>query len=158
MTDAVLSIRLAALEARLAALEAAQTQPEPPTHDLADADVLTVDRLSQLWRMKPAKVRELLRTGRLPGRKLGPREWIIPVAALREWARQNPLDAEVVSRYHAPHDVRPGQGAPEAARPYAVEVRRPGQGARGDRQEVGDGEADRWPPGRARDDDAGGAS
>ena len=155
MTDAALSIRVAALEARVAALEAARGT-EPRTHDLADAEVLTVDRLARLWRMKPAKVRELLRTGRLPGRKLGPREWVIPVAALREWARQNTVDAEVVSRYHAPHDAHPGQGAPEAARPYAVEVRRPGRGARGDGQEVGDAQADRRPPGRARDGDAGG--
>jgi hypothetical protein len=70
MTDAALSIRVAALEVRVAALEAALgTEPRP--HDLADAEVLTVDRLARLWEMKPAKVRELLRTGRLPGRKFG---------------------------------------------------------------------------------------
>src|SRR5258706_9011355 len=60
----------------------------------AEIGVLTPARLAELWSMPAAKIRELCRTGRIPARKLGPKEWVVPVAALREWARRNPIDAE----------------------------------------------------------------
>jgi hypothetical protein len=45
--------------------------------------VLTPARLAELWSMPAAKIRDLCRSGRIPARKLGNKEWVVPVAALR---------------------------------------------------------------------------
>lgn len=99
-------------------------EPEPvvPSSPVA---VLTPATLGALWGMTPSKIRDLCRTARIPARKLGPKEWIIPVAALKRWARQNPLAPQVTAGYTGPRDTRPGQAAAPQARPYRVEVRRP---------------------------------
>ncbi len=138
------------LEVELAGvrLEIARRRAATRHSDLVETDVLTVERLATLWGMKPGKVRELCRTRQLPARKLG-REWVVPLALLREWARQNPLDPNVAPAYNDSHDARSGQGAPGPTRPYAVEVRRPARRESGDRCKVGDGGADRQPDGRA---------
>ncbi len=114
------------LEVELAGvrLEIARRRGAARHSDLVEADVLTVERLATLWGMKPGKVRELCRTRQLPARKLG-KEWVVPVAALREWARQRPLVEQVTEGYNSSGETRPGQGAPPQARPYRVEVRRP---------------------------------
>src|SRR5437899_2286176 len=47
--------------------------------------VLTTRHLAKIWRMPEPKIRELCRTGALPARKLGPKEWVIAASALRDW-------------------------------------------------------------------------
>jgi hypothetical protein len=49
---------------------------------LGAVSVLTPARLAELWGMPVAKIRELCRSGRIPARKLGNKEWVVPVAAL----------------------------------------------------------------------------
>jgi len=97
-------------------IEAVITRKMGGTHPaeatLADTAVLTVNRLAELWGMKAAKVRELCRTGHIPARKLGKKEWVVPVGALRVWARENPI-AECVPRNYI-----------QAPGAYRVEVRR----------------------------------
>jgi len=99
-----------------------KTHPAEAT--LADTAVLTVNRLAELWGMKAAKVRELCRTGHIPARKLGKKEWVVPVGALRVWARENPV-AECVPRNYSPADAtRRDQGPAGAPGAYRVKVRR----------------------------------
>jgi hypothetical protein len=81
--------------------------------------VLTPARLGELWSMPAAKIRELCRTGRIPARKLGSKEWVVPVAALREWARQGIVD-RAGPRHNTDH-VAPKVLVP----PHTVQVRRP---------------------------------
>lgn len=85
--------------------------------------VLTTARLAELWEMPAAKIRELCRTGRIPARKLGDKEWVVPVDALREWAKQGIVDVAAPRHNpgHADH-----RGAVARPRPHAVEIRRPG--------------------------------
>jgi len=90
----------------------------------ADVQVLTVDRLADLWNMKPAKIRELCRTGSIPARKLGQKEWAIPVAELRDWVRRAHLAEEVPGGYTATDATDRGQSHPKAPGAYRVEVRR----------------------------------
>jgi hypothetical protein len=84
--------------------------------------VLTPARLAELWSMPVAKIRELCRTGRIPAKKLGNKEWVVPVAALREWAGQGIVD-EVRLRHNADHVGQ--RGAVAQVRLHTVEVRRP---------------------------------
>jgi hypothetical protein len=87
-----------------------------------DVGVLTTGRLATLWGMKNAKIRELCRAGRIPARKLGTKEWVVPLEGLREWARQALVDGPG-ARHNADH-VSPRSGAGRGRR-HAVEVRRP---------------------------------
>jgi hypothetical protein len=88
---------------------------------LGGVAVLTPARLAALWSMPAAKIRELCRTGRIPAKKLGTKEWVVPVAALREWVRQGIVD-EAGPRHNADHVGQRGSAAP--VRPHTVEVRR----------------------------------
>lgn len=47
-----------------------------------DNEILTVDQAAELLQMHPYTVRKLLRDGRIPGRKLGPKEWRVSKAEL----------------------------------------------------------------------------
>lgn len=84
--------------------------------------VLTPARLAELWSMPTAKIRELCRTGRIPARKLGNKEWVVPVAALREWARQG-IAHEAGPRNNA--DYVGHRRAAVQVRPHTIQVRRP---------------------------------
>lgn len=84
--------------------------------------VLTPARLADLWSMPAAKIRELCRTGRIPAKKLGNKEWVVPVAALREWARQGIVDGAGL-RHNADHVSQ--REAAAKVRPHTVVVRRP---------------------------------
>jgi hypothetical protein len=84
--------------------------------------VLTPARLAELWSMPVAKIRELCRIGRIPARKLGNKEWVVPVAALHEWVRQGIVDGAGPG-HNADHV---GHWAAAAQiRPHTVQVRRP---------------------------------
>jgi hypothetical protein len=98
-----------------------------PTQDRQPDDImiLTPAKLAAFWGMSSAKVRELCRARLIPARKMGPKEWLIPVAALREWARENPLAAQVTGGYNGSYETPGGQAAPPKPRPYRIEVRRP---------------------------------
>ena len=93
-----------------------------------DIGVLTTARLAELWEMPAAKIRDLCRTGRIPARKLGPKEWAVPVAALRKWAQQGIVEG--VDPRHNP-DHAGHRGAASRVRPYTVELRRPAPPAGG---------------------------
>lgn len=84
--------------------------------------VLTPARLAELWSMPATKIRELCRTGRIPAKKLGSKEWVVPIAALREWAQQGIVDAAGL-RHNGDH-VR-HRGAAVQVRPHTVQLRRP---------------------------------
>jgi Helix-turn-helix domain len=118
--------------------------------ELDDIGVLSPAKLAELWGMPVAKVRELCRAGLIPARKLGPKEWVVPVAALRAWATTG-LDKACTATLQSTHETTPGQAAPPPARPYRVEVRRPLGRAPGHRPKVGSGSAARQPDGRAPD-------
>lgn len=115
--------------ARLTALASlrvnATASSTPMSAPAAAFEVLTTKRLSALWQMPEAKIRDLCRTGRLPAKKLGGKEWVISVAALREWVPKQPLAEDDNLRLSSSHEPRRASQAPHSARPYTVEVRRP---------------------------------
>ena len=53
-------------------------------------DVLTPKEAAELLRLNLDTVRRLLRQGRLPGRKVGPRQWRILRVDLEEYLRRAP--------------------------------------------------------------------
>lgn len=120
-----------------------------------DVRVLTTKQLAETWGKKEAQIRELCRTGRLPARKLGPKEWVISVLALREWLPKIPLAESISLEITCAHDPHRAPEAPPAARPYTVEVRRPAGRPPDHACEVGGGHAgherhEQAPPARAR--------
>jgi len=127
------------------------TQRPAPQPDRAEVDVLSVAGLAARWGMTPAKVRELCRSGRIPARKLGPKEWIIPAAELKEWVRQNPRATQGALGYDASRETGPRQGNSLATRPHRVEVRRTARRASGDGSGMRVRLSDRTPPGGAPD-------
>ncbi len=46
---------------------------------------MTTSEIADVLRKSAAFVRELLRTGRLPGFKIGKRRWLVSSTALRQW-------------------------------------------------------------------------
>jgi excisionase family DNA binding protein len=52
---------------------------------MSDDELLTVDQVGGRLQMHPDTVRRLLREGRLPGRKVGVREWRVSAAALKAY-------------------------------------------------------------------------
>lgn len=123
---AALLTRTAALLAALAAAETASSgATKVPDAGLDDVAVLSTKELAGLWRMPEAKIRGLCRTGRLPAKKLGSKEWIIRVAALRECLPKIPLVENDNLRLSSYCDAGRAPQAPQAAPPYTVEVRRP---------------------------------
>lgn len=95
----------------------------PHGADFSDLGVLTIGGLAKLWGMKDAKIRELCRTGRIPARKLGTKEWVVPIEALREWAQQTIAD-RTGPRHNAVDHVGL-QVVVSPVRPHRVELRRP---------------------------------
>lgn len=87
-----------------------------------DVDVLTTGRLATLWGMKNAKIRELCRTGRIPARKLGTKEWVVPLEGLRKWAGQALVEGP--GARHNADNVNP-RGTAGRGRRHTVEIRRP---------------------------------
>jgi excisionase family DNA binding protein len=56
-------------------------------------ELLTVDQAADALQMHPDTVRRMLREKRLPGVKLGLREWRVPAEALRRFiSGENPTD------------------------------------------------------------------
>jgi len=135
----------AAVLALCASVLAALAAPPKPGADagqrVRDGDsrvgVLTTKQLAQLWQMPESKIRELCRSGTLPARKLGAKEWIIVADALRAWLPNAPLADGVSPGLLSPHDPGRGSPAPSAARPYAIEVRRPARRPQDHGREVG---------------------
>lgn len=93
MTDAVLSIRLAALEARLAALEAQQVPASPPTEapiTIGEADrYVTIPQVAKRTGLSVSFLYELARRGNLPVRPMGtgrrPRGYRVLLSELLAW-------------------------------------------------------------------------
>jgi len=58
--------------------------------------LLTVDQAAEKLQMHPDTVRRLLREKTLPGVKMGPRQWRVPVAALQKYVtdRMNTSDSQ----------------------------------------------------------------
>ena len=142
------------LRARVIGLQASPAKgPDRILDD--DVTVITTKHLAALWRMPEAKIRDLCRTGRLPAKKLGSKEWLISVAALREWMPKAMLAREVNLGLSSSYDLRRAPKTPQAARPYSVEVRRPAGHPQGLARSDGGGEArherlDQAPAGPAR--------
>lgn len=105
-----------------------------------DVSVLTPEELAKRWRMPEARIRDLCRSGALPARKLGPKEWIISVSALRDWLPKAGVANDISPGLSLRHDPGRGSQAAEAARPYTVAVRRPGRRPQGHRGGVGGGD------------------
>jgi len=115
------------------------TEARRPEAGYTDIQVLTIDRLADLWGMKPAKVRELCRTGRIPALKLGRKEWAIPIAELRELVRKSRVAEEVPGGYTAIDATDRSQGHQKTPGAYRVEVRRARGLPSNDRPAVGGG-------------------
>ena len=50
-----------------------------------DDELLSVDEAAAWLKMHAVTVRRLLREGRIPGKKVGPRQWRISAAALKAY-------------------------------------------------------------------------
>ena len=48
-------------------------------------ELLTVEQTAERLQLSVPTVRRMLREGKLPGRKLGPRQWRVPTAAIRQF-------------------------------------------------------------------------
>lgn len=110
----------------------------PVAHGFEDVSILTTKQLADMWGMAEAKLRALCRTGRLPAMKLGGKEWVISVAALREQVNRGLALAGNVTL----PSFREGERRathPPTARPYTVAVRRPTRRSREDGHPVGIG-------------------
>src|SRR5438876_1735786 len=83
ITRAGLLAQCAVVMAALAASMVASKDVHKPAPDVS-LDVVTTKQLAEIWLMPEAKIRDLCRTGRLPAKKLGNKEWLISVAGLRE--------------------------------------------------------------------------
>jgi helix-turn-helix protein len=111
----------------------------PLAHDLEDVSILTTTQLAALWGVAEAKVRALCRTGRLAAMKLGGKEWVIPVAALRAQIQTGLASADNVTLPCCRET--PGCATdPPPARPYTVAVRRPARRSRENGHSVGIGD------------------
>lgn len=53
-----------------------------------DDELLTVEEAASRLKMHIGTVRRLLREKTLPGVKMGPRQWRVPAAALREYVNE----------------------------------------------------------------------
>lgn len=141
------------LESELTSRDAAASAPDATAGD--DVRVLTTKQLADLWGRKEAQIRELCRTRRLPATKLGPKEWVIPVAELRARLRNCALAEGSSLGIPSAHDPNRAPDAPAPPRRYTVEVRRPAGREPHHAREVGDGNAgherhDPAPPARGR--------
>ena len=137
----------AALLGQCAGFIAALTAPmvasaagEPATAD-SSLHVLTTNALAELWGMPEAKIRELCRTGFLPAKKLGRKEWVVSVDALREWLPRPSQIRNDSFTLSLPRDPGRGPQAPSAARPFTVEVRHRPRRPQSDGGEVGSRDA-----------------
>jgi len=157
ITRAGLLAQCAVVMATLAASMVASKDVHKPAQDVS-LDVMTTKQLAEMWEMPEAKIRDLCRTGRLPAKKLGTKEWVIGRDALRDWLPKAPLSPTDSLTLSSHRDPGRGPQAAPAARPFTVEVRRPPRRPQGDGGEVGsrDGghERDDGPP-VARADAAG---
>ena len=132
----------AAVLAALAALPGGQHKPAR-RDDAAGLEVLTTKALARLWRMPESKIRDLCRTGALPARKLGSKEWVISAAALRDWLPGAGVAGQCSPGLQLLHEPERSPRPPQATRPYAVEVRRPaGRAPSHDRGLGGGGQVD----------------
>jgi excisionase family DNA binding protein len=52
---------------------------------MGDDDLLTVEQAAEKLQLSIPTVRRMLREGKLPGRKLGPRQWRVPLAAIKQF-------------------------------------------------------------------------
>jgi len=143
------AVLLAQCAAVVAALAAPMLAAEAVRRSASDFDlgVMTTKQLAETWEMPEAKIRELCRTGLLPAKKLGAKEWVIGMAALRDWLPNIPLASDDSVTLSSRRDPRRGSQAASAARPFTVEVRRPPRRPQGDGGEVGSRDA-----GHERDD------
>ncbi len=145
------AVLLAQCAAVVAALAAPMLAAEAVRRSASDFDlgVMTTKQLAETWEMPEAKIRELCRTGLLPAKKLGAKEWVIGIAALRDWLPNIPLASDDSVTLSSRRDPRRGPQAPSTGRPFTVEVRRAPRRAQGHRGQVGGRDA-----GHERDDGA----
>src|SRR5438046_6526745 len=146
ITRAGLLAQCAVVMATLAASMVASKDVHKPAQDVS-LDVMTTKQLAEMWEMPEAKIRDLCRTGRLPAKKLGTKEWVIGRDALRDWLPKAPLSPTDSPTLSSHRDPGRGPQAAPAARPFTVEVRRPPRRPQGDGGEVGSRDA-----GHERDD------
>ena len=133
------AVLLAQCAAVVAALAAPMLAAEAVRRSASDFDlgVMTTKQLAETWEMPEAKIRELCRTGLLPAKKLGAKEWVIGMAALRDWLPNIPLASDDSVTLSSRRDPRRGSQAASAARPFTVEVRRAPRRPQGQRRQVG---------------------
>lgn len=60
-----------------------------PVSDVTE-ELLTVEQAAAVLQMHPDTVRRLLREKKLPGRKVGPRQWRISAEVLKRWMEPKP--------------------------------------------------------------------
>ena len=113
------AVLLAQCAAVVAALAAPMLAAEAVRRSASDFDlgVMTTKQLAETWEMPEAKIRELCRTGLLPAKKLGAKEWVIGMAALRDWLPNIPLASDDSVTLSSRRDPRRGSAAADETAP-----------------------------------------
>ena len=121
---------------------AAIALPSPPAIPADDVRAYTTGEFARRLGKSAAYVRDLCRSGRLPGAgRKGRKEWFIPVAAARTWLTFGGCVDEAGSlTLPSPRDPERRQASSEVSRPVTVGIRVAARRSRGHGEEVGDGE------------------
>ena len=116
--------------------------PSPPEMPADDVRAYTTGEFARRLGKSAAYVRDLCRSGRLPGAvRKGRKEWFIPVAAARTWLTIDGCVDEAGSlTLPSPRDPEGRQASPEVSRPVTVRIRVAARRSHGHGQKMGDGE------------------
>jgi excisionase family DNA binding protein len=55
---------------------------------MADDELLTVEQAAEKLQLHPDTIRRLLRSKQIPGVKLGPRQWRVPIKAIDQYVQR----------------------------------------------------------------------
>jgi|RhiMetdeSRZDD1v2_1073273.scaffolds.fasta_scaffold45595_11 helix-turn-helix protein len=134
--EATLAHRLA--ESPVVAATALSSPPEIRADDIR---AYTTGEFASRLGKSAAYVRDLCRSGRLPGAsRRGRKEWFIPVAVAHAWLTADGVDDVGSLTLPSQCDLERGQASPEVSRPVTVRIRVAARRSRGHGQKVGDGE------------------
>jgi Helix-turn-helix domain len=114
--------------------------PSPPEMPADDVRAYTTGEFARRLGKSAAYVRDLCRSGRLPGAaRKGRKEWFIPVATARTWLAFDGVDGAGSLTLPSPRDPEGRQASAEVSRPVTVRIRVAARRSHGHGQKVGDG-------------------
>jgi hypothetical protein len=113
----------------------------PPEMRADDVRAYSTGEFGSRLGKSAAYVRDLCRSGRLPGAsRQGRKEWFIPVAVARAWLTAESVDDIGSLTLPSPCDLERRQASPEVAWHVTVRILVAARRSRGHGQKVGDGE------------------